>query len=275
VPIHTHFRRIARVAGLAAALLAQTHAVASGVEPDEHAYTHAVDVSLVVLQGSGWTTADVRDHVAEAAAVFAGCGVLLRTATLITLTPADADWVDTNLGVEESLAATVRSDLRLRVFFTRSDREGSWAYSYARPACGDAAICDTAWLTRDIFSDFYRRQAYPRGDATLAHELGHLLLPSPEHPLDGSVMDDTAARSARFSPAQCAAIRGNEAVAALRPASSVPRPAVLVQDRAEDHQEREQTDEVDRRIGLARVVHEQEPHAVRALGQERDPEREE
>jgi hypothetical protein len=157
----------------------------------------ALTLTIVMIDGSGWTRERADSALHEAAAILAQCGVALK------------HW--------DPLVLKVPPDLM--DFSTPAARELARAYPVARP---------TLYLVRDTRSrPAFEAEAIGRGNSTtrpesadtvwmtagvrdpgvaLAHELAHVLMDSGEHSDEaGNLMrDETSRKSTKLSATQCA-----------------------------------------------------------------------
>jgi len=162
--------------------------------------THRLRISLVRLEGSGWTRARARTLLGEAVPILARCGVALGHADLVSLTvpPRYLDF-STPAARELARAWPVR---RPAVYLVRDTRK--------RPAFDAEAIGRGNSRTRPELADTIWITAATRdAGIALAHELAHVLMDSGEHSEErGNLMrDQTSAQNTALSPEQCARLR--------------------------------------------------------------------
>ncbi len=164
------------------------------------AASHRLRLTLVTLEGSGWTRERALGVVREAAPILAQCGVALARAELVRLAvpPRHLDF-STPSARELARAFPVA---RPAIYFVRDTR--------SRPAFDAEAIGRGNSRTRPELADTVWITAAARDPAVvLAHELAHVLMDSGEHSdAPGNLMrDETSARNTALTPAQCARLR--------------------------------------------------------------------
>ena len=179
-------------------VLALALAFACGAAPAQPRL--ALPLTVVMIDGSGWTRERADAVLREATGILEQCGVGLEHRDLVVL--------------------KVRSDLM--DFSTPAARELARAYPVARPAVyllrdtksrpafdaeaigrGNSRtrpeIADTVWMTA----------ASRDPGVVLAHELAHVLMDSGEHSDEerNLMREETSPRDKRLSAAQCARLR--------------------------------------------------------------------
>ena len=159
-----------------------------------------LNLTVVKIEGSGWTRGRALAAVREASAILAQCGVAVGRAELLGLAvpPRYLDFF-TPLARELARAYPLA---RPAVYLVRDTRN--------RPAFDAEAIGRGNSRTRPELADTVWITAAARDPGiTLAHELAHVLMDSGEHSDDeGNLMrDETSARNVRLSTAQCARLR--------------------------------------------------------------------
>ena len=160
---------------------------------------HDLVLGAVILEGSGWTRAEVLDGVAGMAGLLAQCGIRLARME-VTRVAVPHDYLDLFTPRSRELAADVMPR-RPTLYFVRDTRQ--------RPAFDAEAVgrgnsrsrpemADSVWVTR----------AAPDLPVVLAHELVHVLANSGVHvDLPGNLMRDASDPAhTHLTGAQCARI---------------------------------------------------------------------
>jgi len=161
---------------------------------------HSLQLTLVQLEGSGWTPEDIVAAVGEGARLLEQCGVALQRAELVRIA-APAKYLDFYTPFSRELASAVPL-AKPAIYFVAGTRQ--------RPAFDAEAIgfgnsrrrpelVDTVWITR----------ASKDLAIVLAHELAHVLMDSGEHSiLRHNLMNpDTAPENTLLSADQCERLR--------------------------------------------------------------------
>ena len=172
-----------------------------GTEPGAPAAaTHRLQLSLVRLEGSGWTPERSIGLLREAVPIFAQCGVALERAELLSFS-VPPRYLDFSTPVARELARAypvsrpaiylVRDTLSRPAFDAEAIGRGN---SRTRPE-----LADTVWITA----------AARDAGIALAHELAHVLMDSGEHSEEpGNLMrDETTPKNTALTRAQCARLR--------------------------------------------------------------------
>lgn len=182
-----------------------------------------LNLTVVLLRGSGWTPEQAREHLAKTERIYAACGIRLGRSEVREADPegpVDVDWQSCGTGILEqgirgrdlALAeALPPSTPRPVVFLVRSNvHNGSSAYACPRFAVGSRSpLLDTAWITAKVHSRSYEEivdRVDPDYDP-IAHELAHLL-GNRGHNSDSEpnlLHDDLDKRTSALLPEQCAA----------------------------------------------------------------------
>ena len=161
---------------------------------------HRLNLTLVDIEGSGWTLERALGALREAAAILGQCDVAVSGAEWLSLS-APARFLDFSTPVARELARLhpvrrpaiylVRDTLSRPAFDAEAIGRGN---SRTRPE-----LADTVWITA----------AARDAGIVLAHELAHVLMDSGEHSDEpGNLMrDQTMAGSTALSAAQCARLR--------------------------------------------------------------------
>ena len=162
--------------------------------------THRLHLTLVRLEGTGWTRDRTIAVVREAAPILAQCGVALARAELVTLS-VPPRYLDFSTPAARALARAYPTP-RPAIYFVRDTR--------SRPAFDAEAIGRGNSRTRPELADTVWITAATRdAGVALAHELAHVLMDSGEHSEEpGNLMrDETAPENTALTPAQCARLR--------------------------------------------------------------------
>ena len=164
------------------------------------AFTHRLHLTVVNVEGSGWTLERALEALRETAAILGQCGIAVAGAQWLTLF-APPGYLDFSTTAARELARRYPV-ARPAVYLVRDTR--------SRPAFDAEAIgrgnsrsrpeiADTVWITA----------ATRDAGIVLAHELAHVLMDSGEHSEEpGNLMrDQTAAGNKALSAAQCERLR--------------------------------------------------------------------
>lgn len=137
-------------------------------------FTHALDLTLVNLRGSGWTEPLIRKNIKRVAEVYAQIGIKIENVKYFEVDPPYGR-VDISDEKDEDvdLAKLLPTSERPVVFFIKSNIEGDTAFAW-RFDSADPPLADTAFITIEINTQEYinKRQ---KGYSTTAHELTHIL----------------------------------------------------------------------------------------------------
>jgi hypothetical protein len=156
-------------------------------------------LTLVRIEGSGWTREGAVAIAREAGAILAQCGVALESAEFETL--AAPGYLDFSTPAARALARSYPVE-RPAVYLVRDTR--------SRPAFDAEAIGRGNSRTRPELADTVWMTASTRDPGVaLAHELAHVLMDSGEHSEEeGNLMrEETSPRNLALSAAQCARLR--------------------------------------------------------------------
>ncbi|MGB5080399.1 MAG: hypothetical protein WBO23_06625 [Burkholderiales bacterium] len=156
-------------------------------------------LTLVRLEGSGWTRERAIAVAREAGGILAQCGVTLERAELETLVA--PGYLDFSAPAARALARS-HPVARPAVYLVRDTR--------SRPAFDAEAIGRGNSRTRPELADTVWMTAATRDPGVaLAHELAHVLMDSGEHSgEEGNLMRaETSPRNLALSAAQCARLR--------------------------------------------------------------------
>jgi hypothetical protein len=162
--------------------------------------TRKLQLSVVQLEGSGWTKEQAIGAVREAAAILSQCDIALTRADWIRLA-APARYLDFFTPLSRELARLHPVD-RPALYLVRDTRN--------RPAFEAEAIGRGNSLSRPELADTVWMIAAVRDPGVaLAHELAHVLMNSGEHSDEpGNLMrEDTAPGQTQLSAAQCSRMR--------------------------------------------------------------------
>ncbi len=162
--------------------------------------THALRLTLILLEGAGWERQEVLAAVATASGWLGQCGLRIESLEFMRVS-VSPDYLDLFTPLSRELAASL-APVPPAIYFVRETRQ--------RPAFDAEAIgrrnsrrrpemTDSVWVTR----------AAPDLAVVLAHELVHVLSNSGDHvALDGNLMLDASdPRNTRLTEGQCAQVR--------------------------------------------------------------------
>lgn len=184
--------RVRLLTGLACAALAGCAAV-----PPPRVTLH---LTVVIVDGSGWTRERADGALREAGTILAQCGVALDRADIFTVV-VPPRLMDFSTPAARELARTYPVPPP-GVYLVRDTR--------SRPAFDAEAIGRGNSRTRPEIADTVWMIAAARDPGiALAHELAHVLMDSGEHSEKaGNLMrDETSAASTSLSAAQCTRLR--------------------------------------------------------------------
>ena len=156
-------------------------------------------LTLIRIEGSGWTRERALVILREAAGILGQCGVAVDRAELLAL--AAPDYLDFSTPAARALART-HPVARPAVYLVRDTKN--------RPAFDAEAIGRGNSRTRPELADTVWMTAATRDPGiALAHELAHVLMDSGEHSNEeGNLMrEETSPRNASLGAAQCARLR--------------------------------------------------------------------
>ena len=158
-------------------------------------------LTVVMIEGSGWTRDRADAALREAGAILVQCGVRLERGDPVVLSVAP-DLMDFSTPAARELARA-HPVARPAVYLVRDTR--------SRPAFDAEAIGRGNSRTRPEIADTVWMTAAARDPGiALAHELAHVLMDGGEHSEEqGNLMrDETSARNTSLTAAQCARLRG-------------------------------------------------------------------
>jgi len=164
------------------------------------ASSHRLHLTVVNIEGSGWTRERALGALREAASILGQCSVAVAGAQWLTLS-APSRYLDFSTPVARELAR-LHPVARPAIYLVRDTRN--------RPAFDAEAIGRANSRTRPELADTVWITAATRdAGVVLAHELAHVLMDSGEHSDEaGNLMrDETTAGSTTLSEAQCARLR--------------------------------------------------------------------
>jgi hypothetical protein len=174
---------------------AQLGLTATGEPP-----SHALHLTAVVLEQTGWTRREVLAAVTEVAALLAPCRVGLTGVELLRVR-APARFHDFHTPAARDLARQLQPG-KPTLYFVRDTRQQP-AFDAEAIGRGNSRtrpeLADSVWVTR----------AAPDVGIVLAHELVHVLADSGAHvAAPGNLMEDRSAPGNRaLTAAQCAQLR--------------------------------------------------------------------
>ena len=160
----------------------------------------ALPLTIVMLDGSGWTQERADSALHEAAEILAQCDVALERAGF-NVVEAPASQMDFSTPAARELARAYPV-ARPTLYLVRDTRSRP-AFEAEAIGRGNSAtrpeIADTVWMTAAVRDP----------GVALAHELAHVLMDSGEHSDEaGNLMrPETSRTNRRLSPAQCARLR--------------------------------------------------------------------
>ena len=162
--------------------------------------SHELRLTLVYLDGSGWTPDSVTEAAKDSARILGQCGLILKIAELVRVA-APTRFHVFQTPTSRELAATLQLGKPTVYFVAGTGQRPAFdaeaigrGNSRSRPE-----LADTVWVTRGT-RDL---------GIALAHELAHVLMDSGEHSDEpGNLMrGETSLESTQLSAAQCARIR--------------------------------------------------------------------
>jgi hypothetical protein len=163
------------------------------------AATHRLHLTLVRIEGSGWTRERALVILREAAGILGQCGVAVDRAELQSL--AAPDYLDFSTPVARELSRA-HPVARPAVYLVRDTK--------SRPAFDAEAIGRGNSRSRPELADTVWMTAATRDPGiALAHELTHVLMDSGEHSdeEENLMREETSARNASLTASQCARLR--------------------------------------------------------------------
>jgi hypothetical protein len=179
--------------------------------------TTELEMSVVLLRGSGWTEAQAQDQLREAARIYGQCGISLRRVTLIVADPPGGrvNWNRFGGDNDASISALRRlfPGDRLTAFLTGSfiDENIDDAFAFAdwkdayvtRPELSGTVFLSDRVNSQESVSE---RAASPY--SVLAHEMLHVLLRTSHHngDFDANLMSDWRRRNNRLPARLCDAV---------------------------------------------------------------------
>jgi len=180
--------------------LIERHSLSGAKFGASAASSHRLHLTVVNIEGSGWTRERALGALREAAAILGRCGVAVSGAEWLVLS-APPRYLDLSTPVARELAR-LHPVARPAIYLVRDTRN--------RPAFDAEAIGRGNSRTRPELADTVWMTAATRNPGVaLAHELAHVLMDSGEHSDEpGNLMrEDTSADSTALSTAQCARLR--------------------------------------------------------------------
>jgi hypothetical protein len=162
--------------------------------------THALDLTVVRLAGTGWELDPIATATVETARILAQCGVALQNVELVEVAAPVRFW---DFDTPDSRLLAGFLDLpRPTVYFVANTRQQP-AFEAEAIGRGNSRsrpeLADSVWITygaRDL-------------EIVLAHELAHVLMNSGEHAsVAGNLMQEQSVQGAtRLDPRQCARLK--------------------------------------------------------------------
>lgn len=178
-------------------------------------FTHQIKLTAVVFKDTSWSMGEVKQRFRKLTRIYGKCGIQVTKMDVIE-THYPNDWVDPNEKLEQidgKIATMVPQNERPIFFYTKSNRDKKWAYSYYSPSAPKAlGKRDTAWITSDVKTP--EGSAFGSEVSTEAHELAHILTKS------GHVKDEkknilaekTHLVSDEITPDQCRSMKKHSSV---------------------------------------------------------------
>jgi len=157
----------------------------------------ALPLTIVMIDGSGWTRERADSALREAAAILAQCGVALERAGFHVVEAPESQ-MDFSTPAARELARAYPV-ARPTLYLVR-DTQSRPAFDAEAIGRGNSRtrpeIADTVWMTSGVRDP----------GVALAHELAHVLMDSGEHSGEaGNLMrDETSQKSTKLSATQCA-----------------------------------------------------------------------
>ena len=147
----------------------------------EHiAFTHAMDLTLVNLRGSGWGQELVNKTIKRAAEVYATIGIKFSSVKYVEADP-PGNRVDISQEENHDSTLAIRTPIKSRpvIFFIRSNVEGDTAFAWPLDSA-DPPLADVGFITSLVNTKEYKDERTPQYSPT-SHEIAHLLSNSQEH----------------------------------------------------------------------------------------------
>jgi hypothetical protein len=158
---------------------------------------HQLQLTLAILDGSGWVPEHILAAVRESARILSQCGVIMENAELVRIGAPDR-FRDFHTATSRELARAI--PLRKPAIYFIADTRQRPAFDAEAIGRGNSRtrpeLADTVWVTRGT-RDL---------GIALAHELAHVVMDSGEHSAaPGNLMrEDTRPENTNLTDAQCA-----------------------------------------------------------------------
>jgi hypothetical protein len=176
-----------------------------------------LEMNVVLLQGSGWTEAQAREQLSEAARIYGQCGISLRRVTLIVADPPGGrvNWNRFGGDGDASISALRRliPGDGLTAFLTGSFIDENIDDAFAFADWRDAYVTrpelsGTVFLSDRVNSRESVRERAASPYSVLAHEMLHVLLRTSRHNGDpeANLMSDWRRRNNRLPARLCDAV---------------------------------------------------------------------
>lgn len=176
-----------------------------------------LEMDVVLLQGSGWTEAQAREQLSEAARIYGQCGISMRRVTLIVADPPGGrvNWNRFGVDGDASISALRRlfPGDRLTAFLTGPFIDENIDDAFAFADWRDAYVTrpelsGTVFLSDRVNSQESVRERAASPYSVLAHEMLHVLLRTSRHNGDheANLMSDWRRRDNRLPARLCDAI---------------------------------------------------------------------
>ena len=170
------------------------------LDASQDSASHELRLTLVYLDGTGWTPDEIAGAAKESARILGQCGLMLRTAELVRVA-APTRFHDFQTPTSRELATTLQL-AKPTVYFVSGTRQ-SPAFDAEAIGRGNSRsrpeLRDSVWVTRGT-RDL---------GIAVTHELAHVLMDSGAHSdePDNLMRDETAPGNTRLSTAQCGRLR--------------------------------------------------------------------
>ena len=137
-------------------------------------FTHALDLTLVNLRGSGWTEPLIKKTIKRVAEVYAQIGVKIENVKYFEVDPPYGR-VDISDEKDQDfdLAKLLPTNKRPVIFFIKSNIEGDSGFAWTKDNA-NPPLADIAFITYKVNSSDYIKKR-EKGYSTTAHEIAHIL----------------------------------------------------------------------------------------------------
>lgn len=187
-----------------------------------------LEMSVILLRGSGWTEEQAREQLREAARVYARCAIRLRRVSLVSADPPGGrvNWNRFDREGPASLAELRRllPGDGLTAYLTGAFLDENIDDAFAFADWRDAYVTrpelnGTLFLSDRVNSPGSRRERSASPFSVLAHEMLHVLIRSARHNGDpeANLLSDWRRRSDAILPRHCAAAAASPLLKAAAP----------------------------------------------------------